>query len=183
VTAVAFVIAGGYNENMTASRVPSSRPKKAIAAAALRSTLAYAEDHCRREGAKLTPGRRRVLEILAEEGRPLGAYDLIEKLAATTGKHPAPISVYRALDFLLENGLVHRLASRNAFLACAHGHKHEEPVVFLICETCGAVTEATSKALHREIAGLGAESGFVAQGQILEINGFCRSCGAHAGAA
>ncbi len=78
---------------------------------------------CRREGTKLTPGRRRVLEILAEEGRPLGAYDLIEKIATTTGKHPAPISIYRALDFLLENGLVHRLASRNAFLACAHGHR------------------------------------------------------------
>jgi Fur family transcriptional regulator, zinc uptake regulator len=168
---------------MTATRGPSSRPKKPLTAAALRSTLAHAEDLCRREGAKLTPGRRRVLEILAEEGGPLGAYDLIEKIAAATGKHPAPISVYRALDFLLENGLVHRLASRNAFLACGHGHKHEEPVVFLICETCGAVTEATSKALHREIAGLGLESGFAPQSQVLEITGLCRACGLKTAAA
>lgn len=177
---VAFVIAGGYNGKMTAQRVPPARPKKAQAVAAFRSTMANAEDLCRREGAKLTPARRRVLEILAEEGRPLGAYDMIEKIAVATGKHPAPISIYRALDFLLENGLVHRLASRNAFLACAHGHKHEEPVVFLICEACGTVTEATSKALHREIAALGAESGFVPHSQVLEITGLCRSCGGQA---
>ena len=123
-------------------------------------------------------GRRRVLEVLHEDGRPLGAYDMIEKIAVETGKRPAPVSVYRALDFLLENGLVHRLASRNAFLACAHGHKHEEPVVFLICEACGTVTEATSKALHREIALLGAESGIAPHSQVLEITGLCRSCGA-----
>lgn len=176
-TTVAFVIAGGYNGKMTASRVPPSRPKKALTAAALRNTLANAEDLCRREGTKLTPGRRRVLEILTEEGRPLGAYDMIERIAATTGKHPAPISVYRALDFLLESGLVHRLASRNAFLACAHGHRHEEPVVFLICETCGSVTEATSKPLHREIAALGTESGFAPHNQVLEITGLCQFCG------
>jgi Fur family transcriptional regulator, zinc uptake regulator len=161
---------------MTASRVPRPRPKKALTVAALRSALSNAEDLCRREGTKLTPGRRRVLEILAEEGRPLGAYDLIEKIANTTGKHPAPISIYRALDFLLENGLVHRLASRNAFLACAHGHRHEEPVVFLICETCGSVTEATSKSLHREIAALGAESGFTPHSQVLELTGLCGAC-------
>lgn len=161
---------------MTASRVPRPRPKKALTVAALRSALNNAEDLCRREGTKLTPGRRRVLEILAEEGRPLGAYDLIEKIATTTGKHPAPISIYRALDFLLENGLVHRLASRNAFLACAHGHRHEEPVVFLICETCGSVTEATSKALHREIAALGAKSGFTPHSQVLELTGLCGAC-------
>jgi Fur family transcriptional regulator, zinc uptake regulator len=161
---------------MTAQHVPPTRPKKAPAAA-FRNAMANAEDLCRREGAKLTPARRRVLEILTEEGRPLGAYDMIEKIALATGKHPAPISIYRALDFLLENGLVHRLASRNAFLACAHGHGHEEPVVFLICEACGAVTEATSKTLHREIAALGAGSGFVPHSQILEITGLCRSCG------
>ncbi|REF86453.1 Fur family zinc uptake transcriptional regulator [Methylovirgula ligni] len=163
---------------MTAQRVPQPRQKKSQAIAAFRSTMANAEDLCRREGAKLTPARRRVLEILAEEGRPLGAYDMIEKIAVATGKHPAPVSIYRALDFLLENGLVHRLASRNAFLACAHGHKHEEPVVFLICEACGTVTEATSRALHREIALLGAESGFAPHSQVLEITGLCRSCGA-----
>ncbi len=166
---------------MTASRVP--RPKKALTVAALRSALNNAEDLCRREGTKLTPGRRRVLELLAEEGRPLGAYDLIEKIAATTGKHPAPISIYRALDFLLENGLVHRLASRNAFLACAHGHRHEEPVVFLICETCGSVTEATSKPLHREIAALGTESGFTPHSQVLELTGLCGACEGKSGIA
>jgi Fur family transcriptional regulator, zinc uptake regulator len=159
---------------MTLSRTPQTRPKRAKDIA--KSALATAEDRCRREGAKLTPSRRRILEILADEGRPLGAYDMIEKVAAATGKHPAPISIYRALDFLLENGLVHRLASRNAYLACAHGHKHEEPVVFLICENCGTVTEATPKAIHRDLAALAAEEGFKPRAQVMEITGLCRVC-------
>ncbi len=154
--------------------MPHRRPKPPKDAA--KGALATAEDRCREEGAKLTPSRRRILEILAAEGRPLGAYDMIEKVAAATGKHPAPISIYRALDFLLDNGLVHRLASRNAYLACAHGHKHHEPVVFLICDHCGAVTEATSKAVHRELAALAAEVEFSPRAQVMEIAGLCREC-------
>ncbi|HLH12003.1 MAG TPA: transcriptional repressor [Methylovirgula sp.] len=155
---------------MTLSRMQQMRTKQT------KGTLAAAEDRCRREGAKLTPARRQILEILMEEGRPLGAYDLIERVAAATGKHPAPISIYRALDFLLENGLVHRLASRNAYLACAHGHEEKDPVVFLICEKCGAVTEATPKALGRDLASLAAEEGFKPRAQIMEIAGLCRAC-------
>jgi len=160
-----------------ATTIPAQPRKDRKAGDAVKGALAAAEELCREHGVKLTPSRRLILEILAREGRPLGAYDMIETVAAATGKRPAPVSIYRALDFLLENGLVHRLASRNAFLACGHGHKHEEPVVFLICETCGAVTEATSKALHREIAGLGLESGFAPQSEVLEITGLCRACG------
>ena len=144
--------------------------------AAAKSALATAEDRCRREGAKLTPARRQILEILTEEGRPLGAYDMIERVAAATGKHPAPISIYRALDFLLENGLVHRLASRNAYLACAHGHEHQDPVVFLICDKCGAVIEATPKAVNRDLAALAAEAEFKPRAQVMEIAGTCREC-------
>jgi Fur family zinc uptake transcriptional regulator len=159
---------------MTLSRRPQTRPKPARAAA--KGALASAEDRCRREGAKLTPARRQILEILAEEGRPLGAYDMIERVALATGKHPAPISIYRALDFLLDNGLVHRLASRNAYLACAHGHEHQDPVVFLICDKCGSVIEATPKAINRDLAALAAEAGFKARAQVMEIAGLCRDC-------
>src|SRR5664279_4388117 len=92
-----------------------------------KDTLAVALELCRRDKISLTPGRRRILEILAREGRPLGAYELIDRVANETGKRPAPISIYRALDFLLENSLIHRLASRNAYLACGHGHAAREP--------------------------------------------------------
>ena len=144
--------------------------------AATKSALASAEDRCRREGAKLTPARRQILAILAEEGRPLGAYELIERVASATGKHPAPISIYRALDFLLDNGLVHRLASRNAYLACAHGHEQRDPVVFLICDKCGSVTEAAPKAVGRDLAALAAEAQFRPRAQVMEIAGLCREC-------
>jgi Fur family transcriptional regulator, zinc uptake regulator len=159
---------------MSPSRRPQTRAKPTGAAA--KGALAAAEERCRREGAKLTPARRQILQILADEGRPLGAYDMMERVAAATGKHPAPISIYRALDFLLDNGLVHRLASRNAYLACAHGHAHKEPVVFLICDKCGSVIEAMPRAIHRDLAALAAEVEFKPRAQVMEIAGLCREC-------
>jgi Fur family zinc uptake transcriptional regulator len=145
---------------------------------AVRHALATAEELCHTHGVKLTPSRRLILEILAREGRPLGAYDMIEKVAAATGKRPAPVTIYRALDFLLENSLVHRLASRNAYLACGHGHRLHDLVVFLICESCGTVVEATSDALRHDLASLAATTHFVPHTQVMEIAGRCATCGA-----
>ena len=130
----------------------------------------------RREGVDLTPSRRRILDILAEEGRPLGAYEMIERVAQVTGKRPAPITIYRALDFLLENGLVHRLASCNAYLACRHGHAAEAAIVFLICENCGEVVEATSDSLQEGLASLATQASFAPRAQVMEIAGLCRIC-------
>ncbi|MGI8568176.1 MAG: Fur family transcriptional regulator [Methylocella sp.] len=122
--------------------------------------LAAALALCRRDKISLTPGRRRILEILAREGRPLGAYEMIDRVAQATGKRPAPISIYRALDFPLENSLDHRLASRNAYLACGHGHAAQEPIVFLICEVCGEVVEATSAEMRGSLAKLARQAKF-----------------------
>jgi Fur family transcriptional regulator, zinc uptake regulator len=131
---------------------------------------------CRENQISLTPGRRRILELLAREGRPLGAYEMIDRIAAATGKRPAPISIYRALDFLLENSLVHRLASRNAYLACGHGHDAREPIVFLICEVCGEVVEAASPAMRAILGELAEEAKFSPRSQVMEVAGRCRSC-------
>ncbi|PJI53601.1 molybdate ABC transporter substrate-binding protein, partial [Methylobacterium radiotolerans] len=98
--------------------------------------LARAEALCRERGLQFTPLRREVLEAVAEAGKAQGAYDIAERLSAP-GKRVAPVSVYRALDFLMEQGLVHRIASRNAFIPCAHGHAPGEGVIFLICRICG----------------------------------------------
>lgn len=141
-----------------------------------KDTLTAALALCRRDKIILTPGRRRILEILAREGRPLGAYEMIERVANATGKRPAPISIYRALDFLLENGLVHRLASRNAYLACGHGHAAREPIVFLICEVCGDVVEATSPTMRGALGELAAEAEFSPRAQVMELAGRCRAC-------
>ena len=93
---------------------------------------------------KFTPIRRQVLGALLSSHRPLGAYEVIDELAKSMPR-PAPITVYRALDFLMANGLVHRIESRNAYLACAaHDHDATSAVAFLICERCGLVGEIPS---------------------------------------
>ncbi len=131
---------------------------------------------CRENQISLTPGRRRILELLAREGRPLGAYEMIDRVAEATGKRPAPISVYRALDFLLENSLIHRLASRNAYLACGHGHAVREPIVFLICDVCGVVVEARSPEICGALGELAAEAKFSPRAQVMEVAGRCQAC-------
>jgi Fur family transcriptional regulator, zinc uptake regulator len=137
--------------------------------------------HCEGHGAhthglRLTAGRRAILDLLCAEARPLGAYDMIDKLAAQGGKRLAPISVYRALDFLLENGLVHRLSSRNAYLACGHRHAAHDPLVFLICESCGAVSERSSAPLGHNLDTLAGESDFTRRSQVVEVTGLCAAC-------
>src|SRR5580658_10756189 len=104
------------------------------------AAIAHAETQCAARAQRLTPIRRRVLEALLASHKPLGAYEIIDHLAGDT--RPAPITIYRALDFLRDNGLVHRIESRNAFVACGHNHGDNDLVVFLICEKCGAVGEA-----------------------------------------
>ena len=124
----------------------------------------------------LTPARRRVLDALRAEGRAVGAYDILDRLTASTGKRVAPISVYRALDWLRDQGLVHRLASRNAYLACGHSHGSRETVVFLICDSCRRVSEATSPPLADALAGLAAERDFEGGHEVVEIAGRCAAC-------
>lgn len=142
----------------------------------LEQRLAHAGDVCVQRGVKLTAQRAEVLTILLGEGRALGAYDLIERLQAAGGKRVAPITIYRALDFLVENDLVHRIESRNAFLACPGGHGPHPQAVFLICETCGAVTEAASAELENTIAAVAAATGFAPRSRVMELSGICAGC-------
>ena len=138
--------------------------------------LAGAEAACRARGARLTPMRREVLEALYATHRPLGAYEIAEVLARKDGRRLAPITIYRALDFLMGQGLAHRLASRNAFIACPHGHGAGDLVAFLICESCGGVDEMSSSGVAGAVSGLLADEGFEPQLQILEISGRCAHC-------
>ena len=131
--------------------------------------------HADHESAQLTPGRRRALDVLEAAGKPLGAYDMME-LLGRDGRRPAPISVYRALDFLVEHGYVHRLASRNAFLACARRHTAHDPVAFLICDNCGRVDEATSPKLATSLGEVAEKSGFIPRAEVIEIAGRCSQC-------
>ena len=135
-----------------------------------------ADCSCAAQDLQLTPGRKQVLDILQAASGPLGAYDLIDKLSELTGKRVAPVTVYRALDFLTENSLVHRLASRNAFLACGHHHRRQDPVVFLICDICGSVREATSDAVKQSLNKVAGEAGFTLRSEVIELGGRCAKC-------
>jgi len=137
--------------------------------------IAHAEAICAERAQRLTPIRRRVLEALLASHRPLGAYELIERLAANS-ERLSPITIYRALDFLRENGLVHRIESRNAFIACVQDHGSGDPVVFLICEKCGAVGEAASAAVASTIKSASRAAGFVPKTPVIEISGVCSHC-------
>ena len=137
--------------------------------------IAHAEAECVTRHERLTPVRRKVLEALLASHRPLGAYELIDRLAVR-GARPAPITVYRALDFLRDQGFVHRIESRNAFIACVQDHRGSDPVVFLICEKCGAVGEAASAAVADTVKTASRAAGFTPKTPVIEISGICAHC-------
>ena len=105
-------------------------------------------------GTKVHADPPQVLQALLSSHRPLGAYEVIDKLAKSMPR-PAPITVYRALDFLMTNSLVHRIESRNAYLACAHDHDQASLVAFLICERCGSVGEIPAASRRARLDGCG----------------------------
>jgi Fur family zinc uptake transcriptional regulator len=137
--------------------------------------LQHAERICAKRSQKFTPIRRQVLEALLSNHRPLGAYEIIEELAKIKPR-PAPITVYRALDFLMENGLVHRIESRNAFLACAHDHDEAAMVAFLICERCGLVGEVPAASVAQSLNASVRSTGFAPRMSIVEVTGVCTHC-------
>lgn len=137
--------------------------------------VARMEACCAAKGLRLTPLRRNVMRILAGSHVPLGAYEIVERLARE-GESVPPMSVYRVLDFLVAERLAHRIESRNAFLACAHAHEADEVVVFLICEQCGLTKEVASHAVGRDLAWAARASGFTPRQRVLEIAGRCARC-------
>jgi Fur family transcriptional regulator, zinc uptake regulator len=141
--------------------------------------MAVAETICAERGQRLTPIRRKVLGALLASHKPLGAYEIIDRLApkgVRAGPRPAPITAYRALEFLRENGLVHRIESRNAFIACVHNHAAGALVVFLICERCGAVGEASSAEVTSTLTSAARAVGFTPKSPVIEISGICTHC-------
>jgi Fur family zinc uptake transcriptional regulator len=140
--------------------------------------MAVAEARCHERGQRLTPIRRDVLAVLLGSHAPLGAYEIMERVTPG-GPRPAPITVYRALEFLREQGLVHRIESRNAFVACVHAHAAGDLVVFLICERCGAVGEASSADVANTLKSAARAVGFVPKSPVIEVGGVCTHCSEH----
>jgi len=147
--------------------------------ACARGLISRAEADCRRRGLTLSPQRLRVLNVLAAGHAPLGAYEIIDRLAES-GPRPAPISVYRALAFLTEAGLAHRIERLNAYVACAGSHEGDDARAFLICEACRQVGEVAAARLGVDIERLAAGQGFQPRSAAIEITGLCAACSARA---
>ena len=143
-------------------------------AACAEEALRRAETICDAAGARFTPVRRRVLEVLLEQHRAMCAYEVLERLAAEGFGHQPPVA-YRALDFLTEHGLAHRIRRLNAFAACAHPGEAHAPV-FLICESCHAVAEAPGTKVRAALDGAAGALGFSVAGATLEAYGRCPAC-------
>ena len=135
------------------------------------TALAAADAACAAKGKRMTPVRRRTLEILLEAHEALGAYAVLDRLAAE-GFGAQPPVAYRALGFLVDQGLAHRIARLNAYVACAHPAGDHVPA-FLICRGCGTVAETEST---RALAGPAREAGFLIEDSVIEAEGLCPAC-------
>ena len=148
-------------------------------AACVAQGLERAEALARAQGLRLTPVRRRVLEILLERHGAMGAYEVLDRLAQDGYGHQPPVA-YRALDFLVEHGMAHRIRRINAFIACAHpGEDHH--AAFLICRHCKTVGEIPADALREALEASAGAVGFGIERVSLEASGLCARCRSEAG--
>ena len=139
------------------------------------AALSVAEDTCNSRGVRLTKLRRRVLELVWSSHEPVKAYDILDILR-DEHSGSAPPTVYRALEFLQEEGMVHRIESLNAYVGCgAPDHNHASQ--FLICQSCGAAAEMNDNEIRNLIANKAADMGFKIYKEIIEIKGVCSQCG------
>jgi len=148
--------------------------------------LDRAQAICERRGAKLTDLRRHVLGLVLDAASPTGAYELLDRLRRTR-RGAAPPTVYRALDFLLEHGLIHRVERLAAFVGCIagcmaapDGESHTHAAQFLICRDCGRVTEMQNHHVSTVLARAARDAGFSISSATIEAEGLCGGCRASA---
>ena len=144
-----------------------------------RQLMSEASELCVARKLRLTPRRRQVLEIMLASHQPMGAYDILAALnSAGNADRIAPPIVYRALEFLMAEGLIHRIESRNAFITCVHPG-HESTAQFLICRDCEQVAELETS--EQSLLAAADNLGFAVDHSIVEITGVCARCQKHAG--
>ena len=136
--------------------------------------LTAADARCAADGIRFTPVRRKVLEILLQDHRALGAYTILDKLRENGFGSQPPIA-YRALDFLVANGLVHKIERLNAFIACAHANHSHTPAI-MICRLCDAVAEALFSTARGALLDAARSTGFRIEQTVIEAEGICPSC-------
>lgn len=140
----------------------------------IREGLSAVHEQCREAGLQFTPVRRRVLEILLERHRALGAYEILDVLRAEDLGSQPPVA-YRALDFLVKHGFAHRIERLNSFIACSHPGETHSPA-FLICRKCDSVAEAYADPAKGMLGHAARETGFRIERAVVEVEGVCPNC-------
>ena len=144
-----------------------------------RELLSEANQLCASRKRRLTSRRQQVLEIMLASHQPMGAYDILAELNRVgNADRIAPPIVYRALDFLMAEGLIHRIESKNAFITCVHPG-HESTAQFLICRDCDQVAELETS--EQSLLAAADNLGFTVDHSVVEITGVCAQCQKHAG--
>ena len=141
----------------------------------INAALSRANNLCLEKGVRLTPTRESVLRLLWQSHQPLGAYQVQDQLSKLTGKSIAPPTVYRAIEFLSNLGLVHRLASLNAYIGCPFPNS-EHSNLFMICNGCGSAAEVAHSALNDVLQNASEKAQFKLESQSIELFGLCPQC-------
>ena len=141
---------------------------------AVGNSIKEAEKYCKEKDLKFTPVRRKVLEILLQKNKALGAYEILDLLREAGFKNQPPVA-YRALDFLVKNGFAHKIEQLNSFVGCVHPGKDHSPA-FMICTNCNFVSEEEAINSDFSISKIGSRSGFKVEKAIIEAQGLCQSC-------
>lgn len=143
----------------------------------LAQLVEQAESLCRKKGGRLTPQRKTVLRLICESNKPLSAYEILDRMQDGP-RRPAPPTVYRALDFLLEHGLIHKIESLHAFVGCNHP-EHPHAGQFLICTDCGQVSELCETQIGCGLVQAAERIGFHTYKPVVELLGLCAHCNKH----
>ncbi|WP_421505351.1 zinc uptake transcriptional repressor Zur [Erwinia rhapontici] len=138
--------------------------------------LSQAEVICQQRSVRLTPQRLEVLRLMSEQNGAISAYDLLDLLRASEPQAKPP-TIYRALDFLLEQGFIHRVESTNSYVVCHHFEEPSHTSAMLICDRCGSVTEQHANGVEDILKSLALKSGFTLGHSVIEAHGFCEKCG------
>ncbi|KKI46345.1 zinc uptake transcriptional repressor Zur [Hafnia alvei] len=142
----------------------------------LERLLAQAEEICLQRNVRLTPQRMEVLRLMACQKGTISAYDLLDLLRVSEPQAKPP-TIYRALDFLLEQGFIHKVESTNSYVMCHHIEEPSHTSALFICHRCGQVTEQTTQDVQEHLEKLAALTGFSLQHSVVEAHGLCRDCG------
>ena len=140
----------------------------------MENSIQQAEQHCQENGLNFTPVRRKVLEILLQKNKAIGAYEILDLLREAGFKNQPPVA-YRALEFLVQNGFAHKIEQLNSFIGCMHPGKDHSPA-FMICRNCDSVSEEEALTRNFSVSQIASKAGFTVEKAVIEARGLCHSC-------